>query len=144
MQQTGIRGIVVNNRMTNVMRKKIGTKCAKLQRAKRKSGGFGAKRPSNKWRDKTWSVRLFYNTSWIVASLKASVRGFQRFQRGEFSLALRLCLRLSQRQDESLWSSVFVLVFSLNKSLGVSFWDSPFPCCCHVYECKLSLMRSIL
>ena len=45
----------------------------------------------------------YFITSWIITLLKASVRGFQRFQRGEFSLALRLCLWLSQRQDESFW-----------------------------------------
>ena len=47
-QQTGIRGIVVSNRITNVLRKKIGTMCPKLQRAKRRSGGFGAKRLTDK------------------------------------------------------------------------------------------------
>ena len=59
----------------------------------------------------------YFITSWIITLLKINIRGFQRFQRGEFSLALRLCLRLSQRQDESLRSLVFVLVFFLYKSL---------------------------
>ena len=31
MQQTGIRGIVVNNRITNVLRIKTGTMCAELK-----------------------------------------------------------------------------------------------------------------
>ena len=48
-------------------------------------------------------------------SCKYHKKIFQKFQRGEFSLGLRLCLRLS-RKDESLWSLVFVLVFFLNKS----------------------------
>ena len=43
MQQTCIRGIVVNNRRTNASRKKTGTMCAKPKRAKRKSESFGVK-----------------------------------------------------------------------------------------------------
>ena len=61
MQQTCIKGIVVNNRITNVLGKKIGTMCAKLKREKRKSGGFGVKRLTNKWRHQTYSVKLFYH-----------------------------------------------------------------------------------
>ena len=49
-------------------------------------------------------------------SCKYEKKKFQRFQRGEFSLALRLCQRLSQRQGESLRSLVFLHVLSLNKS----------------------------
>ena len=49
-------------------------------------------------------------------SCKYDKKRFQRFQRGEFSLALRLCQRLSKRQDESLRSLVFLHVLSLNKS----------------------------
>ena len=44
MQQTDFRGIVVNNRITNVLREKINTKCAKRKREKKKSGGFGVMR----------------------------------------------------------------------------------------------------
>ena len=33
MQQTDIRGIVVDNQITNVLRKKIGTVCARLEQA---------------------------------------------------------------------------------------------------------------
>ena len=39
MQQTGIRGIIVNNRITNVLRKKIGsmwTELKRMQQEKRK------------------------------------------------------------------------------------------------------------
>ena len=60
MQQTCIRGIVVNDRITRVLRKKIGATCAKLKRAKRKSGGFSVKKLTDKWRDQTYSVKLFY------------------------------------------------------------------------------------
>ena len=60
MQQTCIRGIVVNNRITSVLRKKIGAICAKLKRAKKKSGGFSVKKLTDKWRDQTYSVKLFY------------------------------------------------------------------------------------
>ena len=49
-------------------------------------------------------------------SYKNHKKRFQRFQRDEFSLALRLFLRLSQRLDESLRSLVFALVFFLSKS----------------------------
>ena len=35
--------------------------CAKLKRAKRKSGGFGVKRLTDKWRNQTYSVKLFYH-----------------------------------------------------------------------------------
>ena len=61
MQQTCIRGIVVNNQITNVLRKKIGTMYGKLKRAKRKSGSFGVKRLTDKWRHQTYFVKLFYH-----------------------------------------------------------------------------------
>ena len=57
----GIRGIVVDNRITNVLRKKIGTICAELKRTKKKSGGFGVKRLTDKWRYQTYSIKLFYH-----------------------------------------------------------------------------------
>ena len=57
VQQTGIRDIFI----TNVLRKKIGTMCDKLKRTKKKSGGFGIKRLTDKWRDQTYSVNLSYN-----------------------------------------------------------------------------------
>ena len=56
----GIGGIILNNRITTVLRKKIGTVCAELKRAKKKSGGFGIKRLTDKWRYQTYSVKLFY------------------------------------------------------------------------------------
>ena len=34
--------------------------CAQLKRTKKKSGGFGVKRLTDKWRDRTYSVKLFY------------------------------------------------------------------------------------
>ena len=60
-QETGIRGVVVNNRIINVVRKKIGSLCAELKRVKKKSGGFGVKRIINKWRDQTYEVKIFYH-----------------------------------------------------------------------------------
>ena len=60
MQQTGIWGILVNNRIPNNLRKTIATMCAKLKWIKKKSGGFGVKRLTDKWRDRTYSVKLFY------------------------------------------------------------------------------------
>ena len=60
-QETGIRGVVVNNRIINVVRKKIGSLCAELKRVKKKSGGFGVKRIINKWRDQTYEVQIFYH-----------------------------------------------------------------------------------
>ena len=56
----GIRGIILNNRITTVLRKKIGTVCTELKRTKKKSGGFGIKRLTDKWRYQTYSVKLFY------------------------------------------------------------------------------------
>ena len=35
--------------------------CAQLKRTKKKSGGFGVKRLTDKWRDRTYSVKLFYH-----------------------------------------------------------------------------------
>ena len=58
VQQTGIRGIIVDNRITNVLKKKTGTMCAELKRTKKKSGSFGVKRLTDKWRDQTYSVKL--------------------------------------------------------------------------------------
>ena len=49
--------------------------------------------------------------------LQVSQKKIQRFQRGEFSLALRLCLRLSQQQDESLRSLVFLSSFWMKAAL---------------------------
>ena len=60
MQQTGIWGILVNNRIPNNLRKTIATMCAKLKWIKKKIGGFGVKRLTDKWRDRTYSVKLFY------------------------------------------------------------------------------------
>ena len=34
--------------------------CAQLKRTKKESGGFGVKRLTDKWRDRTYSVKLFY------------------------------------------------------------------------------------
>ena len=34
--------------------------CAQLKRTKKESGGFGVKRLTNKWRDRAYSVKLFY------------------------------------------------------------------------------------
>ena len=56
----GIRGIILNNRITTVLGKKIGTVCAELKRTKKKSEGFGIKRLTDKWRYQTYSVKLFY------------------------------------------------------------------------------------
>ena len=46
MQQTGIKGIVVNNPKKKFLKEKQGTTCAKLKRAKTKRGGFGVKSPT--------------------------------------------------------------------------------------------------
>ena len=35
--------------------------CAQLKRTKKESGGFGVKRLTDKWRDRTYSVKLFYH-----------------------------------------------------------------------------------
>lgn len=47
----GICGVVVNNRIINVVWKKIGLLCVEFKRVKKKSGGFGVKRIINKWCD---------------------------------------------------------------------------------------------
>ena len=60
-QETTIRSVVVNNRIINVFRKKIGSRCAELKRVKKKSGGFGVKRIINKWRDQTYDMKIFYH-----------------------------------------------------------------------------------
>ena len=49
--------------------------------------------------------------------LQVSQKKIQRFQPGEFSLALRLCLRLSQQQDESIRSLVFLSSFWMKAAL---------------------------
>ena len=54
-QETGIRAVVMNNRITNVFRKKIGFLYAKLKKVKKKSGGLGVKRIVNKWRDQIFA-----------------------------------------------------------------------------------------
>ena len=59
-EETGIRGVVVNNRIINAIRKKIGSLCAELKGVKKKSGGFGVKSLINKWRDQTYKVKIFY------------------------------------------------------------------------------------
>ena len=61
MRETGIRCIIVNSRIINVFRKKIRTLNAELKRAKKKSGGFGANRLTDKWRDQTYNVKIFYH-----------------------------------------------------------------------------------
>ena len=99
--------------MTNVLRKKIGTMCAKLQRGKRKSGSFGAKRLTNKWRAKTCSVRLFYHEldNYFIESERERIPKiptwwiFTRFA------------TLSVAVTTTGWKFlVFVLVFFLNKT----------------------------
>ena len=66
MQQTGIRGIIVNNRITNVLREKIGTTCAEPKWAKKKSGGFGVKRLTDIWRDQTYSFKHSLMLHWFA------------------------------------------------------------------------------
>ena len=77
LQQTGIRGIIVYNRITNALRKKIGTMCAELKRAKNKSGGFGVMRPTDKWRNQTYSVKLFYHelNNYFIEKENQDLRG---------------------------------------------------------------------
>ena len=61
MQQTCIRGIFVNNRRTNVSRKKTGTLCAKLKRARGKVRVSVSRAVTDEWRDAIFSVRLLYH-----------------------------------------------------------------------------------
>ena len=61
MRETGIRGISVNSRIINVFRKKIGTLYAELKKAKKKSGGFGVKKLTDKSRDQTYDVNIYYH-----------------------------------------------------------------------------------
>lgn len=79
-QETGIRGVVVNNRIINVVRKKIGSLCAELKRVKKKSGGFGVKRIINKWRDQTYEVKIFYHEldKYVIEKENQDLRGKKR------------------------------------------------------------------
>ena len=63
IREMGIRGIIVNcnGGIINVFRKQIGTLHAELKRAKKKSEGFGVNRLTDKWRDQTYDVKLFYH-----------------------------------------------------------------------------------
>lgn len=72
-QETGIRGVVVNNRIINVVRKKIGSLCAELIRVKKKSGGFGVKRIINK----TYEVKIFYHEldKYVIEKENQDLRG---------------------------------------------------------------------
>ena len=79
-QETGIRGVVVNKRIINVVRKKIGSLCAELKRVKKKSGGFGVKRIINKWRDQTYEVKIFYHEldKYVIEKENQDLRGKKR------------------------------------------------------------------
>ena len=79
-QETDIRGVVVNNRIINVFRKKIGSLCAELKNVKKKSGGFGVKRIINKWRDQTYEVKIFYHelNKYVIEKETQDLRGKKR------------------------------------------------------------------
>ena len=69
MQQTCIRGIVVNNRITSVLRKKIGAICAKLKRAKKKSGGSSLTNGATKL-----ILSSYFTSSWMINVMKMSAK----------------------------------------------------------------------
>ena len=51
--------------------------CAELKRAKKKSGGFGVMRPTDKWRNQTYSVKLFYHelNNYFIEKENQDLRG---------------------------------------------------------------------
>ena len=51
--------------------------CAELKRAKKKSGGFGVMRPTDKWRNQTYSVKLFYHelNNYFIEKKNQDLRG---------------------------------------------------------------------
>ena len=54
--------------------------CAELKRAKKKSGGFGVMRPTDKWRNQTYSVKLFYHelNNYFIEKENQDLRGKKR------------------------------------------------------------------
>ena len=73
MQQTCIRGIVVNNRITSVLRKKIGAICAKLKRAKKKSGGSVSRSSLTNGATKL-ILSSYFTSSWMINVMKMSAK----------------------------------------------------------------------
>ena len=63
-QETGIRSVVVKNRIINAFRKKSGSLFAELKRVKKKSGGFGVKRTHKQMARPNFNMRsakIFYH-----------------------------------------------------------------------------------
>ena len=73
MQQKCIRGIVVNNRITSVLRKKIGAICAKLKRAKKKSGGSVSRSSLTNGATKL-ILSSYFTSSWMINVMKMSAK----------------------------------------------------------------------
>ena len=73
MQQKCIRGIVVNNRITSVLRKKIGAICAKLKRAKKKSGGSVSRSSLTNGATKL-ILSSYFTSSWMINVMKTSAK----------------------------------------------------------------------
>ena len=73
MQKTCIRGIVVNNRITSVLRKKIGAICAKLKRAKKKSGGSVSRSSLTNGATKL-ILSSYFTSSWMINVMKMSAK----------------------------------------------------------------------
>lgn len=61
MKELGVHGVTIKNRIVNVTRKKFGKLDAKIKKTRRKSGGTGVKRLTDKWHDQTYNAKIFYH-----------------------------------------------------------------------------------
>ena len=59
-KEVGIKGVIVNSRIINIFRKKIGI-LAGLVKAASKKGGSSVKRLLNQWKGKTYDFAVFYH-----------------------------------------------------------------------------------
>ena len=77
MSIRGINIVNCNGRIINVFRKQIGTLHAELRRAKKKSEGFGVNRLTDKWRDQTYDLKLFYHEldNYLIGKENQDLRG---------------------------------------------------------------------
>ena len=143
--------------------------CAKLKRAKRKSGGFGVKRLTDKWRNQTYSVKLFYHVLDNYFTENERLKNLRRMalpsdrNLRKSSTTQREAASITKKDSKVSFHSLCDFVYGchsdrmkvcgrwffflssfwikapLKRLVGVSFWDPPFPCRRHVYKWKLSL-----
>ena len=59
-KEVGIKGMIVNSRIINIFRKKIGVQAGQVK-AESKKGGSCVKRLLNQWKGKTYDFDVFYH-----------------------------------------------------------------------------------